>query len=151
AARPRLRRFQARQGTTARMGRVTAEPETGAQGATGEGKGGVGLPLGDAGVCEAAVLAELLDQLGIAFCLYDSADRVVAWNEAFLGFFPEQAEAIRVGVPYAETLVRFFQSNLPDTEQGRIERHVAAAVARHRTQRVPFIFQRKTGRWLKVA
>jgi signal transduction histidine kinase len=98
-----------------------------------------------------ALVGRLLDQLEIACCLYDAQDRVAAWNETYLAFFPEQRGTIAVGVPYAATLARFFTSNLPAAELGQLDRHVAAGIARHHSQQVPFVFQRKSGRWLKVA
>lgn len=100
---------------------------------------------------DAAALATALDQLGIAICLYDPEDRVVLWNESYLTFFPEQRETIAPGTPYADTLRRFFGINLADSQRDRLERHVEAAVQRHRTQTAPFTFQLRTGRWLKVA
>ncbi|WP_019013693.1 hybrid sensor histidine kinase/response regulator [Elioraea tepidiphila] len=100
---------------------------------------------------DAAALAAALDQLGIAICLYDTEDRVVLWNESYLAFFPEQREAIAPGTPYADTLRRFFGVNLAESQRDRLERHVEAAVQRHRTQTAPFTFQLRSGRWLKVA
>lgn len=100
---------------------------------------------------DAAALAAALDQVGIAICLYDAEDRVVLWNESYLTFFPEQREAIAPGTPYADTLRRFFGVNLADSQRDRLERHVEAAVQRHRTQTAPFTFQLRSGRWLKVA
>lgn len=100
---------------------------------------------------DAAALAAALDQLGIAICLYDAEDRVVLWNESYLTFFPEQREAIAPGTPYADTLRRFFGVNLADSQRERLDRHVEAAVQRHRTQTAPFTFQLRSGRWLKVA
>ncbi|MEM7255183.1 MAG: PAS-domain containing protein [Pseudomonadota bacterium] len=96
-------------------------------------------------------LATILEQLGIAACIYDAGDRVVLWNETYLQFFPEQVGTLTKGIPYADTLRRFFASNLDENEQGTLDRHVKAGVARHRSQRMPFVFQRKSGRWLKVA
>src|SRR4051812_18210263 len=103
-------------------------------------------PLLDAGL-----VTTLLTQLEIGICVYDRDDLVVLWNEAYLSFFPEQAGTIAAGVAYADTLRRFFASNLPEAELPQLERHVTAGVERHREQRVPFVFQRKSGRWLKVA
>jgi signal transduction histidine kinase len=100
---------------------------------------------------DAAFAAALLDHLDVALCLYDAGDKVVAWNETYLDFFPEQRAELAPGVPYADTLRRFFASNLPESELDRLEQHVAAGVERHRAQTVPFVFQRKNGRWLKVA
>ena len=102
-------------------------------------------------VLDAAFTASLLDHLDVALCLYDAADRVVAWNTSYLDFFPEQRGHLAVGVVYAETLRRFFASNLPETEMARLDEHVRAGVERHHAQQVPFVFQRRSGRWLKVA
>ncbi|MFO1069051.1 MAG: PAS-domain containing protein [Geminicoccaceae bacterium] len=101
-------------------------------------------------VDDAELSATLLDQLEVGLCVYDAEDRVVRWNGTYLAFFPEQAGVLAPGVSYAATLRRFFASNLPPSELANLERHVAAGVNRHRTQRVPFVFQRKNGRWLKV-
>ena len=101
-------------------------------------------------VDDAELSAALLDQLEVGLCVYDAEDRVVRWNATYLAFFPEQAGVLGPGVPYAATLRRFFASNLPPSELPNLERHVAAGVIRHRSQRVPFVFQRKSGRWLKV-
>lgn len=109
------------------------------------------LALAASGASDRHQLGRLLDQLGIAFCLYDSDDRVVCWNDAYLAFFPEQAPAISRGTPYAETLHRFFSSDLPESEMPKLSEHIAAGVARHLTQEQPFVFQRRSGRWLKVA
>ncbi|WP_291299161.1 PAS-domain containing protein [Elioraea sp.] len=109
------------------------------------------IALAASGAGDVAQLSRLLEQLGIALCLYDAEDRVVAWNESYLAFFPEQAPGLAVGVPYADTLRRFFGNDLPDTERPKLEQHIAAAVHRHLTQEQPFVFQRRSGRWLKVA
>jgi len=110
-----------------------------------------GPPATGAVAPDLPTLGSMLDQLEVAFCAYDAGDRVVAWNAAYLDFFPEQAADIRPGTPYADTLRRFFRSNLPAVELPLLETHVEAGVQRHRAQRVPFVFQRSNGRWLKVA
>nr|MCH9673695.1 PAS-domain containing protein [Gammaproteobacteria bacterium] len=109
------------------------------------------LALAKLGEGDGVTLASLLDQIDIAACIYDADDRLAAWNAQYLEFFPEQRDTLSVGTPYADTLTRFFRSNLAESEQGAVQSHVAAAVARHRGQSVPFIFQRKSGSWLKVA
>ena len=111
------------------------------------------LPPGLATVAalDPELVCTLLDQLEIACCVYDAGDGIVAWNATYLAFFPEQRGGIDVGVPYEVTLARFFESNLPEAELPHLQRHVAAGVARHRSQQLPFVFQRKSGRWVRVA
>lgn len=109
------------------------------------------VALAAAGAGDVTRLAQLLDQLGIAFCLYDGQDRVVAWNDSYVACFPEQMPGLSIGIAYADTLRRFFADDLPESERGKLEQHVAAAVHRHLTQQRPFVFQRRSGRWLKVA
>ena len=111
------------------------------------------LPPGLAAVAalDPDLVARLLDQLEIGCCVYDAEDRIVTWNSTYLTFFPEQRGGLAVGVPYEVTLARFFESNLPEAELPHLQRHVAAGVARHRSQQLPFVFQRKSGRWVRVA
>ncbi|WP_245454273.1 diguanylate cyclase [Aquabacter cavernae] len=96
-----------------------------------------------------AFFARLLDTIDIGFCLFDSEDRAVLWNAAFLRFFPEHAADIAPGEPYRENLRRFFSIRLPPAEQGRIETLIDEAVDRHRTQSRPFTFLHR-GRRLRV-
>ncbi|MGJ7485325.1 PAS-domain containing protein [Variovorax sp. LT2P21] len=95
-------------------------------------------------------LAEALDGLGIACCLFDTADATLLWNRSFLQFFPEHAGAIRVGEHYSENLRRFYGKRLDDRERPAIERYVAEGVARHQAQQQPFVFNHD-GRQLRVA
>ena len=107
--------------------------------------------LATAAALDPELVCRLLDQLEIACCVYDADDRIVAWNTTYLTFFPEQRGGLAIGVPYQVTLARFFESNLPEAELAHLQRHVAAGVARHRSQQLPFVFQRKSGRWVRVA
>ncbi|MGJ7491639.1 PAS-domain containing protein [Variovorax sp. ZT4R33] len=111
-------------------------------------------PAGDRSACAVAELlrpvAEALDGLGIACCLFDAADDTLLWNRTFLAFFPEQAGAIGVGTPYAENLRRFYGQRLDAREMPSIDRYIAEGVARHRAQQRPFGFSHD-GRQLQVA
>lgn len=96
-----------------------------------------------------AFFARLLDTIDIGFCLFDSEDRTVLWNAAFLRFFPEHADDIAAGEPYRENLRRFFSIRLPSVEHDRIETFIEEAVDRHRSQSRPFTFLHR-GRRLRV-
>lgn len=109
------------------------------------------LMLAAGAASDVRTLADLLDQLDIGCCVYDEADAVVLWNATYLRFFPEQEGSLAPGTTYADTLRRFFASNLAKTDLADLEHHVAAGVHRHHEQAAPFIFQRRNGRWLKVA
>lgn len=104
----------------------------------------------DAAVALLRPLAEALDGLGIACCLFDASDITLLWNRSFLQFFPEHADAIRVGEHYAENLRRFYGKRLDARERPAIERYVEEGVARHQAQHQPFVFSHD-GRQLRVA
>ncbi|MEO3433665.1 PAS-domain containing protein [Inquilinus sp. CAU 1745] len=97
-----------------------------------------------------ALLDALLSRIELAVCLFDREDRVVFWNDAYLRFFPEEAPIIRPGIPYAETLRRYFETNLSAAELPLLERHVEAGLERHRKQNDPYVYQRQDGRWYEV-
>lgn len=95
-------------------------------------------------------MADLMDGLDLAVCLYDFDDRALLWNQAFLRYFPEHAGHIHEGEPYADNLRRFFQARISAEERPMLEEYVAAGVRRHREQRAPFAFLNQ-GRWVQVA
>lgn len=95
-------------------------------------------------------VAEALEGLDIAACLFDESDRALLWNRSFLRFFPEHARHIRVGEPYAVNLRRFYEGRLDAREMPSIERYIAEGLARHRAQQRPFAFEHG-GRQLCVA
>ncbi len=95
-------------------------------------------------------IAEALDSLGIALCVYDDQDRLLAWNRSFLVIFPEHSGAIAIGEPYVANLRRFYEGRLGAEEMPRIDRYIAEGVARHRAQQRPFVFEHH-GRRIMVA
>ncbi len=95
-------------------------------------------------------MAELLDSIGIAMCLFDDADRTLLWNNCFLLFFPEHAGHVHVGESYRDNLHRFYTVRLNAAELAHIDSRIADGVARHRAQTRPFMFAHR-GRLLRVA
>ncbi len=96
------------------------------------------------------ILAETLDSLGIALCLFDDTPATILWNRSFLDLFPEHAGHVHAGELYSDNLRRFYRVRLSTEEQAHIEHHVTDGIARHALQRLPFVFQHH-GRWLRVA
>jgi diguanylate cyclase (GGDEF)-like protein/PAS domain S-box-containing protein len=95
-------------------------------------------------------ISEALDSLGIATCIFDDEHRAIFWNRSFLQMFPEHAQAIYVGEPYAANLRRFYEGRLSSSEMPAIERYIDEGIARHNAQERPFHFEHR-GRKLWVA
>lgn len=96
-----------------------------------------------------AFFARLLDTIDIGFCLFDSEDKAILWNDTFLRFFPEHAADIYVGEPYRDNLQRFFAGRVDSADERHIESLIAEAIHRHRSQSRPFTFLHR-GRRLRV-
>ena len=99
---------------------------------------------------EAPELAEILDSVPEAICIYDSDDRIVFWNANYVEMFPWHRDEMFVGRRYEEALRVFFERNLAPDELPNLERHLAAGLARHRELAEPFIFQTRNGKWVTV-
>ena len=95
-------------------------------------------------------IAEVLDDIEIAFCAFDAEDRTLLWNRQFLLFFPEHAGQVHAGEPYRANLRRFFECRLQGEDRARLEACIAEGLARHRAQHVPYSFEHR-GRKLRVA
>jgi diguanylate cyclase (GGDEF)-like protein len=95
-------------------------------------------------------IAEALDGLEVALCVFDAEDRTQLWNRSFLRFFPEHAGQVHAGEPYRDNLRRFYGVRLGADEMGDIERYVAEGIARHRQQLRPYDFKHR-GHWLRVS
>ncbi|PIK72317.1 diguanylate cyclase, partial [Methylobacterium frigidaeris] len=96
------------------------------------------------------LLADLLDGLDIGLCVFDAEDRTLAWNQAFLYFFPEHDGFVHVGEHYRENLLRFYRTRLTSDELHYVEEYVASGIARHQAQTRPFEFEHR-GTWLQVS
>ncbi|MCZ2495494.1 diguanylate cyclase [Xylophilus sp. Kf1] len=99
---------------------------------------------------EYRLTAQLLETMGMAFCVFDAEDRTVLWNQAFLRYFPEHEGHVHVGEHYGENLRRFYRSRLNPAEIAQIERYVSDGVNRARTQTQPYVFQHRN-RWFRVS
>jgi PAS domain S-box-containing protein len=96
------------------------------------------------------VLDAIAAVLGAGICVLDAEDRLLAWNDTYLTLFPEEADLLRPGLPLKETVRRFFETHLEPAERPFIDRHVAAALERHRNPPSSYTRQCKDGRWLSL-
>ena len=95
-------------------------------------------------------IAETLDGLDVAMCVFDQEDRTLLWNRAFLRFFPEHVNHVHAGEPYRANLRRFYEGRLDADEIVSIDRYIEEGIARHRGQQRPFTFKHRDT-WLRVA
>ncbi|MBX3636684.1 MAG: PAS-domain containing protein [Rubrivivax sp.] len=95
-------------------------------------------------------VAETLDDLGLAMCVFDDEDRALLWNRSFLRLFPEHVGQVHVGEPYRENLRRFYAGRLGPEHIAEIDRYVDEGVQRHRAQRKAYSFEHH-GRRIEVA
>ncbi len=105
-------------------------------------------------MAESAVLlrtiAQTLDGLDVAMCVFDLDDRTLLWNRAFVRFFPEHANHVHAGEPYRDNLRRFYGNRLGVDEIVSINRYIEEGIARHHGQQRPYTFKHR-GKWLTVA
>jgi diguanylate cyclase (GGDEF)-like protein len=95
-------------------------------------------------------IADVLDDIEVAVCVFDADDATVSWNRHFLQFFPEHAGQVQVGEPYQDNLRRFYELRLRGAERALIDRYIDEGLARHRAQHAPYSFEHG-GRRLQVA
>ena len=103
----------------------------------------------DVGDSLPTLLAEIYDELETGICVFGADDRILYWNPAFLTIFPEQADIVRAGLSYRDSLKRFFEANLSPDQLPSLNQHLASGLERHRTHEQPFIYQKKDGRYIK--
>ena len=95
-------------------------------------------------------VAETLDDLGLAMCVFDDEDRALLWNRSFLRLFPEHDGHVHVGEPYRENLRRFYAGRLGPEHIAEIDRYVDEGLRRHRAQLKAYTFEHH-GRRIEVA
>jgi diguanylate cyclase (GGDEF)-like protein len=95
-------------------------------------------------------VAETLDDLGLAMCVFDDEDRALLWNRSFLRLFPEHAGQVYLGEPYRDNLRRFYAGRLGPEHIAEIDRYVDEGVQRHRAQHRAYTFEHR-GRYIDVA
>lgn len=94
------------------------------------------------------LLNVLMARRDIGCLLYDADDNYLAWNDAYLELWPDEARNMRKGYSYREALRKWLETELSPEEQPNIERHLAAGLVRHRGNRDGYTYQRSDGRWI---
>jgi hypothetical protein len=88
----------------------------------------------------AGALADTLDGLDVAACIFDAGDRSLLWNRTFLTLFPEHAFKVYEGEHYSENLRRFYSARLSEAELANIDDYIKKGLERHRMYDNPYQF-----------
>jgi diguanylate cyclase (GGDEF)-like protein/PAS domain S-box-containing protein len=106
--------------------------------------------LEDEALASRRMLRQVIDALpeGVLYC--DQDDRIVWWNEAYLGIHPSAVDTLRAGLRY-EDFVRECQARAPAPDaRGREAEWLAERMAQRRAPDHTRDYQRADGRWIRA-
>jgi len=100
----------------------------------------------------ALLLAALAGHADEAICVYDAAERVIAWNARYPVLFPEVTGFLKPGTPFADTVMPLLEQQFPEARAPETRGlFLEAALDRHRTVTGPMTYQRVSdGRWVEL-
>ena len=91
-------------------------------------------------------LRDAIDSINEGFVLFDAEDRLVLYNEAYLGFWPEIAEHIREGMSFDEIAKLAAAHHRPVGQ----DRWVSDRLARHSVAEGGHVQALSDGRWVQI-
>ncbi|MCP1469739.1 signal transduction histidine kinase/CheY-like chemotaxis protein/cellobiose-specific phosphotransferase system component IIA [Sphingobium sp. OAS761] len=95
-------------------------------------------------------LRDAIDSINEGFVLFDAEDRLVLFNEAYLGFWPEIADQVREGMSFDQIAKLAASHNQPrGTLVGR-DRWVSDRLARHSVADGGHVQALADGRWVQI-
>jgi PAS domain S-box-containing protein len=92
-----------------------------------------------------------VESLNVGFAQYDSDDRLVLWNTAYMKLYPEYADRLVPGMHFREILYATAERKIIPQEAGRVDEWVEQTLRERTAGRVPFEFQIPDGRWMLVS
>ncbi len=99
-----------------------------------------------------AALFDLITTHGeAAYCLYDTDENILWWNDRYVEFFPEVRDILRAGLPFFDTVRLFLLLQHPgQVTPEQLQPYLDMAMRRHREERGPLAYQRSDGRWIEL-
>lgn len=95
-------------------------------------------------------LHDALDAIPEGFALFDRADRLVVFNEAYRRIYATSASYIKEGVTFEELIRYGARQGQYSAAVGRVEAWVAERVASHRNPTGPFEQPTGDGKWVRI-
>jgi len=95
-------------------------------------------------------LRDAIDSINEGFILFDAEDRLVLFNEAYLGFWPEMAGRIREGMTFDEMARMAVEYERPIGSLVAPDRWVSDRLARHGVAEGGHVQALADGRWVQI-
>ena len=95
-------------------------------------------------------LRDAIDSINEGFILFDAEDRLVLFNEAYLGFWPEMAGRIREGMTFDEMAHMAVEYERPIGSLVAPDRWVSDRLARHGVAEGGHVQALADGRWVQI-
>jgi len=95
-------------------------------------------------------LRDAIDSINEGFVLFDAEDRLVLFNEAYLGFWPEIADQVHEGMPFDEIAKLAADYHRPRGSIVGPDRWVSDRLARHSVASGGHVQALADGRWVQI-
>lgn len=95
-------------------------------------------------------LRDAIDSINEGFVLFDADDRLVLFNDAYLGFWPELAPHLREGIDFADIARLVAQHGSPPGAAIAPDRWVSDRLARHGIADGSHVQALADGRWVQI-
>ncbi|WP_062733693.1 hybrid sensor histidine kinase/response regulator [Sphingobium abikonense] len=95
-------------------------------------------------------LRDAIDSINEGFVLFDADDRLLLFNEAYLGFWPDIADHLREGMRFDEIARLAAAHHTPREALIAPDRWVSERLARHSVARGGYVQALADGRWVQV-
>ncbi|HRK57239.1 MAG TPA: PAS-domain containing protein, partial [Burkholderiaceae bacterium] len=100
----------------------------------------------------AELIEDAFSSLTAGLAIWDEADRLVAFNQAFLNLYDPLRPSIRVGARYEDLVRAYFRVAPKEVIAGRsLEQFVSESVRRHRDGLGIEVVRNHGGRWMKLS
>lgn len=95
-------------------------------------------------------LRDAIDSINEGFVLFDAEDRLILFNEAYLGFWPGIADQVREGMSFDELVRLVAKKEPPGGSLVAPDRWVSDRLARHGIANGGHVQELADGRWVQI-
>jgi PAS domain S-box-containing protein len=96
-------------------------------------------------------LTEAIEAISEGFALFDAEDRLVICNSRFRNFYPDVADIVQPGTPFADILRESIERGVLADAAGSPDDWINARLERHLDPGDPHEHQLNDGRWLRIS